>query len=109
MSSQALQSKHDALLKRVDELDTECEQLRDQLLEAEGEKDELQGVIEDLETEKGKLSADLDSKQVSYVRLHTRTHAHTFMFPRGRRLSRAYILLVRLSLSGRKACSQSKH
>ena len=77
MSSQALQSKHDALLKRVDELDTECEQLRDQLLEAEGEKDELQGVIEDLETEKGKLSIDLDSKQVCYVCLHTRTHAHT--------------------------------
>ena len=64
---QALQSKHDALLKRVDELDNECEELRDRVLEAEGEKDELQGVVENLQTEKDKLSEELDSKQVNYV------------------------------------------
>lgn len=63
---QALQSKHDALLKRVDELDTECEQLRDRVLETETERDELQGVVEDMESEKGKLAEELDSKQVRY-------------------------------------------
>lgn len=61
---QALQSKHDALLKRVDELDTECEQLREHVIEAEGEKDELKGVTKDLEAEKNKLSVELESKQV---------------------------------------------
>ena len=61
---QALQSKHDALLKRVDELDSECEELRDRVLEAEGERDELQGVVENLQTEKDNLSEELDSKQV---------------------------------------------
>ena len=63
---QALQSKHDALLKRVDELDTECEQLRDRVLEAEGERDELQGAVDDLETEKDRLAEELDSKQVRH-------------------------------------------
>ena len=61
-----MQSKHDALLKRVDELDTECEQLRERVMDAEGEKDELQGVVEDLQTEKEKLSEELDCKQVCY-------------------------------------------
>ena len=35
-------------------------------MDAEGEKDELQGVVEDLQTEKEKLSEELDSKQVCY-------------------------------------------
>ena len=61
-----MQSKHDSLLKRVDELDTECEQLRERVMNAEGEKDELQGVVEDLQTEKEKLCEELDSKQVCY-------------------------------------------
>lgn len=59
-----MQSKHDALLKRVDNLDNECEELRDRVLEAEGERDELQGVMESLQTEKTNLSEELDSKQV---------------------------------------------
>lgn len=59
-----MQSKHDALLKRVDELDNECEELRDRVLETEGERDELQGVVEDLQTEKNNLSEELDNKQV---------------------------------------------
>lgn len=59
-----MQSKHDALLKRVDNLDNECEELRDRVLEAEGERDELQGVMEGLQTEKTNLSEELDSKQV---------------------------------------------
>ena len=63
---QALQNKHDALLKRVDELDTECEQLRDRVLEAETERDELQTVVGDMESEKEKLAEELDSKQVRY-------------------------------------------
>ena len=61
---QALQSKHDALLQRVDELDNDSEELRDRVLDVEGERDELQGVMEDLQTEKTKLSEELDSKQV---------------------------------------------
>lgn len=36
------------------------------MLEAEGEKDELQAVVEDLEAEKDKLAVELDSKQVRY-------------------------------------------
>ena len=47
-------------------MDTECEQLRDRALEAEGERDELQGVVEDFEAEKDKLAVELDSKQVRY-------------------------------------------
>ena len=35
-------------------------------MDAEGEKDELQGVVEDLQTEKAKLCEELDSKQVYY-------------------------------------------
>ena len=35
-------------------------------MDAEGEKDELQGVVEDLQTGKEKLSEELDSKQVCY-------------------------------------------
>lgn len=35
-------------------------------MDAEGEKDELQGVVEDLQTEKEKLAEELDSKQVCY-------------------------------------------
>lgn len=66
MPPQALQSKHDALLQRVDNLDNECEELRDRVLEAEGERHELQGVMEDLRTEKTKLSEELDSKQVIF-------------------------------------------
>lgn len=65
---QALQSKHDALLKRVDELDNECEELRDRVLETEGERDELQGVMEDLQTETKNLSEELDNKQVFMTR-----------------------------------------
>ena len=65
---QALQSKHDALLKRVDELDNECEELRDRVLEAEGERDDLQGVVENLQIEKDKVSEELDSKQVIVTR-----------------------------------------
>ena len=64
MLPQVLQSKHDALLKRVDDLSNECEELRDRVLEAEGEKDKLQGLIKDLQTEKTKLFEQLDSKQV---------------------------------------------
>lgn len=60
-----MQSKHDALLKRVDELDSECEELRDRVLETEGERDGLQGVVENLHSEKDKLSEELDSKQVN--------------------------------------------
>ena len=48
----------------MDELDTECEQLREHVIEAEGEKDELKGVTKDLEAEKNKLSMELESKQV---------------------------------------------
>ena len=66
MLPQVLQSKHDALLKRVDDLSNECEELRDRVLEAEGEKDKLQGVIKDLQTEKTKLFEQLNSKQVIY-------------------------------------------
>lgn len=33
-------------------------------MDAEGEKDELHGVVEDWQTEKEKLSKELDSKQV---------------------------------------------
>ena len=45
-------------------MDSECEELRDRVLEAEGERDELQGVVENLQTEKENLSEELDSKQV---------------------------------------------
>lgn len=36
-------------------------------MEAEGERDELQGVVEDLQTEKKNLSEELDSKQVLVI------------------------------------------
>ena len=36
------------------------------MLEAEDERDELQGVVEDLQAEKGKLSDEVNSKQVCY-------------------------------------------
>ena len=45
-------------------MDSECEELRDRVLETEGERDELQGVVENLQTDKDKLSVELDSKQV---------------------------------------------
>ena len=64
MPPQVLQSKNDALLKRIDNLENECEELRDRVLEAEIEKDKLQVVIKDSQTEKTKLFEQLDSKQV---------------------------------------------
>ena len=64
MPPQVLQSKNDALLKRIDNLDNECEELRDRVLEAEREKDKLQADIKDSQTEKTKLFEQLDSKQV---------------------------------------------
>lgn len=48
----------------MDELDTECEQLREHVIETEGEKDELKGVTKELEAGKDKLSVELESKQV---------------------------------------------
>ena len=50
----------------MDELDTECEQLRERVSDAEGERDELQGVTKDLEAEKDKLTVELESKQVGH-------------------------------------------
>lgn len=50
----------------MDELDTECEQLREHVIEAEGERDELKGVSKDLEAEKDKLFVELESKQVGH-------------------------------------------
>ena len=64
MPPQVLQSKNDALLKRIDNLEYECEELRDRVLEAEIEKDKLQEVIKDWKTENKKLFEQLDSKQV---------------------------------------------
>ena len=64
MPPQVLQSKNDALLKRIDNLEYECEELRDRVLEAEIEKDKLQEVIRDWKTENKKLFEQLDSKQV---------------------------------------------
>lgn len=46
-------------------MDSECEELRDRVLETEGERDGLQGVVENLHSEKDKLSEELDSKQVN--------------------------------------------
>jgi len=48
-------------------LDSECEELRDRVLETEGERDELQGAVESLHTEKNKLSEELDSKKVNVL------------------------------------------
>ena len=70
---QALQSKHDALLQRVDDLDNECEDLRDRLMEAEGERDDLQDALDNKEQLHTELHSKLEENKVT-VSFHRRSN-----------------------------------
>ena len=64
VSSKALQGKHDALLQRIDELDQECEDLRERVMDVEGERDDLNDVLSETKTQNEKLAQELATKQV---------------------------------------------
>ena len=49
---QTVQGKQDSLLRRLDELDQECEELRDSVADLEDEKEKLQDAIAVAEDEK---------------------------------------------------------
>lgn len=63
----ALQGKHDALLQRIDELDQECEELREQVMDYEAERDELNEVLNETNNRSETLSKELATKQVRLV------------------------------------------
>ncbi|KAK3736319.1 hypothetical protein QZH41_020781 [Actinostola sp. cb2023] len=60
---QALQNKHDALLQRVDELDNECEDLRERLMDAENERDDLQDALGNRDEEHVELNKRLEENK----------------------------------------------
>ena len=59
-----LQSKHDALLERIDELDQECEELREKVMDIEGERDELKDILNETKIQTENLTKTLAEKQV---------------------------------------------
>ena len=59
-----LQSKHDALLERIDELDQECEELREKVMDIEGERDELKDILDKTKIQTENLTKTLAEKQV---------------------------------------------
>ncbi|XP_070573796.1 coiled-coil domain-containing protein 157-like [Ptychodera flava] len=56
---QAMQSKHEALIQRVDELDQECEELKERVVQLEDENEELQDAQEEVK----KLKKSLERKR----------------------------------------------
>lgn len=60
-----MRGKHDALVKRVDELDEKCESLRDMLSEAEARRDELAAQLRDSEEVADRLLGELETKRVN--------------------------------------------
>ena len=62
--SQALQGKHDTLLQRIDELDQECEELREKVMDLEGEKDDFDENLQETKNQSENLTKELAAKQV---------------------------------------------
>lgn len=65
---QSLQRKHQSLLQRIDELDLDCEELREKLMDIEGERDEIQDTLDKAKKKNEKLSKEFSEKQVRYIR-----------------------------------------
>lgn len=61
---QSMQAKQKALLKRVDALDEECEELQRQLGEREDRQIDLQDQLQQVSEEKGRVQAQLTQQQV---------------------------------------------
>ena len=64
-----LQSKHDALLERIDELDQECEELREKVMDIEGERDEMKDILDETKIQTENLTKTLAEKQVKKLQL----------------------------------------
>ena len=65
-SPKVLQSKHDALLQRIDELDQECEELRERVMDIEDERDELKNILDETRIQTESLTKTLTEKQVGF-------------------------------------------
>ncbi|PIK45654.1 putative coiled-coil domain-containing protein [Apostichopus japonicus] len=60
---QAMQIKHDILAQRTDELDKDCQELRDQLAEAEDHNEDLQNKLQQVQGEREELQSNLQKEK----------------------------------------------
>ena len=64
---QSLQAKQSLLLKRVDDLDQENEELRDARAELQQTRETLEDSLYEVERQRGQLQAELSEQQVQKV------------------------------------------
>lgn len=69
-----MQAKQASLLKRVDTLDEECEELQGQLLEREERQVDLHNQLQQMSEEKEQVQAQLAQQQVYSSSLDRRFH-----------------------------------
>ncbi|XP_071850207.1 coiled-coil domain-containing protein 157-like isoform X1 [Apostichopus japonicus] len=60
---QAMQIKHDILAQRADELDKDCQELRDQYAEAEDHNEDLQNKLQQVQGERKELQSNLQKEK----------------------------------------------
>ena len=57
------------MLQRIDELDQECEELKDKVMDIEGERDELRDILDETKIQTENLTKELAEKQVREAHL----------------------------------------
>lgn len=63
-----MQIKHDILAQRTDELDKDCQELRDQLAEAEDHNEDLQNKLQQVQGERKELQSNLQKEKVRILK-----------------------------------------
>ena len=62
-----MQTKHDALARRVDELDQECCNLKDAVADSEEAQEQLMEQLKEAQREVGELKEELQQEKVNLV------------------------------------------